>query len=95
MVTDPVYDTFAPKALAATNVDVIKQALKDANERVARQHYVISLLQPYLFELTQPWLKGYTGQNNAFWGGTNGPQLLGFYGARFWIDQKLKTSSGH
>ena len=95
MVSDTVFDTFAPKALAATNVDVIKQALKDANERVARQHYVISLLQPTLFELSQPWLKGYTGQNNAFWGGTNGPQLLGFYGARFWIDQKVKLASGH
>jgi peptide/nickel transport system substrate-binding protein len=95
MVSDPVYDTFAPKAAAANNLNDIKQALKDANERVARQHYVISLLQPNLFELSQPWLKGYNGQNNAFWGGTNGPQLLGFYAGRFWIDQNLKKSMGH
>jgi peptide/nickel transport system substrate-binding protein len=85
MVTDPVFDTFAPKAAAATSLDTIKQALKDANNEAARQHYVISLLQPYTFELTQPWLHGYTGQNSAFWGGTNGPQLLGFYAARFWL----------
>jgi peptide/nickel transport system substrate-binding protein len=85
MVSDPVFDTYAPKAAASTSLTDIRQALRDANERVARQHYVISLLQPYTFELTQPWLKGYTGQNSAFWGGTNGPQLLGFYAARFWI----------
>jgi ABC-type transport system substrate-binding protein len=95
MVSDPVYDTFAPKAAAASNMNDIKQALKDANERVARQHWVISLLQPYTFEIVQPWLKGYTGQNSAFWGGTNGPQLLGFYAGRFWIDQNIKKSLGH
>jgi len=88
MVADPVYDTFAPKAAAATSLDDIKAALKGANEEVARQHYVISLLQPNTFELVQPWLKGYSGQNSAFWGGTNGPQLLGFYTARFWTTNK-------
>jgi hypothetical protein len=36
--------------------------IRDANERIARQHYAISLLQPMQYSLYQPWLKGYHGQ---------------------------------
>jgi hypothetical protein len=68
--------------------------VKDTNEYVARQHFVISLLQPNTFGLYQPWLKGYSGQNQSI-SGTNGPKLLAFYAARFWIDQGLKKSMGH
>ena len=46
MVSDPVFDAFYPKAMAATSVDELKQILRDANEYVARQHFAISLLQP-------------------------------------------------
>jgi len=64
---------------------------KDANAHVARQHYTISLVQPYLFGFTQPWLKGYTGQFGAQ---VNHNQLLSFYLARFWIDKNVKESIG-
>jgi len=94
MVSDPVYDAFYPKVIGATNMDDIKQIVKDTNEYVARQHFVISLLQPNTFGLYQPWLKGYSGQNQSI-SGTNGPKLLAFYAARFWIDQGLKKSMGH
>ena len=94
MVSDPIFDAFYPKALAATSVDQVKQVLKDANEYVARQHFGISLLTPNLFGLYQPWLKGYNGQTNAISGGS-GPILMGFYLSRFWIDQNLKKSLGH
>ena len=87
MVSDPVFDGFLPKAIATQNIDELKQVLRDANERVARQHYTISLVQPRLFGLTQPWFKGYTGQFGAQ---VNHNQLLSFYLARFWIDQNLK-----
>ena len=92
MVSDPVFDAFYPKALAATSVDEVKQIFRDANEYVARQHFAISLLQPMRYALYQPWLKGYSGQFGAMsWS----PQSLSFYAARVWIDQKLKKSSGH
>ena len=45
MVSDPVYDAFNVKAMAATNQDEVKQILKEANEYIARQHFSISLLQ--------------------------------------------------
>ena len=92
-ISDPVFDTFYPKALAATKVDDIKQVVRDANENVARQHYLISLLQPVAFGLSQPWLKGFSYQVGAI-GGTSGPFFLDFYAARFWIDQNVKKSMG-
>jgi len=95
MVSDPVYDAFYTKALTDTNVDDVKQIVKDANEYVARQHFVVSLLQPKLIGLCQPWLKGYNGQNQSISGTATAPKLLGFYGARFWIDQTLKKSLGY
>ena len=85
MVSDPVFDSFYPKALAATNVDEVKRIFRDANEYVARQHFAISLLQPMRYVLYQPWLKGYSGQFGSIsWS----PQSLSFYAARFWIDRE-------
>ena len=95
MVSDPVFDAFYDKAIAATSEDQLKQVLKEANERVARQHYVISLLQPMEYSLCQPWLKGYHAQIYSIWMGVGGASMLSFYGARFWIDQKLKKSMGY
>jgi len=90
MVSDPVYDALNAKAVASTSLDDFRQVLKDMNEQVARQHYVISLLQPNLFSLHQPWLKGYTGQIYAFSGNSAGLSMLGYDTPRFWIDQNLK-----
>ena len=95
-VSDHVIDAFYPKALAATGIDELKQILIDVNERVARQHFVISLLQPPIsYCLYQPWVKGYHGQIHSMWMGMGGPSRLSLYGARFWIDQNLKKSMGH
>jgi peptide/nickel transport system substrate-binding protein len=88
------FDQFYPAALAATSIDQVKQIVKAANENVARQHFCVSLCQVYTYSLSQPWLKGYNAQNHALYGGSNGPLLLCYYGARFWIDQNMKTSMG-
>jgi ABC-type transport system substrate-binding protein len=95
MVSDPVFDAFYPKALAATSEDELKPIMRDANERAARQHFAISLLQPMSYALCQPWLKGFHGQIHSVWMGMGGPSRLSLYGARFWIDKKLKKSLGH
>lgn len=95
MVHDTVFDSFYLKAMAATSIDNTKKIVKDANRYVARQHFAISLCQINTFNLYQPWLKGYTGQDCATSADTGGPQLLFFYPARFWIDKELKKSMGH
>ena len=95
MVNDPLIDAFYPKALAATSEDEIKQIMRDMEERVARQHFAISLLQPMEYYPCQPWLKGFHGQIHSIWMGIGGPSRLSLYGARFWIDQKLKKSERH
>ena len=89
MVDDPVYTAFQPKSLVASTLTEVKQLLRDQNEYVARQHYLISLLQPMSYCLTQPWLKGYTGQTRGI-SGANNPFFMGFYAARLWIDPSLK-----
>jgi ABC-type transport system substrate-binding protein len=94
-VDDTVIDAFYTKALAATTEDEMKQIMRDMNERVVRQHFAISLLQPMVYNLYQPWLKGYHGQIHSVWMSMGGPSRLSLYGARFWIDRKLKKSMGH
>jgi peptide/nickel transport system substrate-binding protein len=89
IINDPVYNDFITKTLAATNLDDVKEFVKEQSEYVAQQHYVISLLQPMSFCLYQPWLKGYSGQTRGISGSSN-PFFMGFYAARFWIAQSLK-----
>ena len=93
MVSDPMVDTFWPKAQAAGSIEEAKKIFRDANEYIARQHFAISLFQrPMHYSLYQPWLKGYNAQFGAVsWS----PPSLSFYTSRFWIDQKLKKSMGH
>ena len=89
-ITDPIYHSFHPKAWTATSFDEVKQLLRDCNEYVARQHFIISLLQPMESALYQPWFKGFNGQDDSI-----SRHLLYYYPARFWIDHKLKKSMGH
>ena len=95
MVNDPTFESFYNKALAATNIDQVKQVVKDANLYVAQQHYAVSLLQPMTFALYQPWFKGFSGQFGAISGPGGTPTFLYCYPARFWIDRDLKKSLGH
>ena len=91
-VSDPVYDSFYARAIAATGLEEVKTIFREANEYVARQHFAIPLVQPMQYSLYQPWFKGYHGQFGAIcWS----PPSFSFYTARFWIDGKLKKSMGH
>ena len=95
MVSDPVFDDFYTKALAANDLPSIMQVLKDANTYVAQQHFAISLLAAKQFALCQPWLKGYNGQVFALDTSQTAPLAAYFYCSRFWIDQNLKASMGY
>jgi len=90
-VNDSVYVAFHPKGWTTTSFDDIKKLLKDCNEHVARQHYLVSLLQPMEYALYQPWFKGYNGQFDSI-SAAAGPHRLFYYAARFWLDHKLNTS---
>jgi peptide/nickel transport system substrate-binding protein len=94
VIEDPELDAFHPKSWEVSSFDEIKKLLRDCNELVARKHFLISLLQPMECVLYQPWFKGYHGQRDALTG-ADGPHLLFYYPARFWIDQKLKKSMRH
>jgi len=73
MVSDPTFDTYYPKAMAATSADSMKQILTDANKYVAQQHLSISLMLPMNEVLYQPWIFGYNGQSRAISRGTAQP----------------------
>ena len=93
-INDAVYRAFHPKAWEVSSFEEIKKLLRDCNEHVARQHYLISLLQPMEYALYQPWFHGYTGQFDSI-SSAAGPHRLFYYAARFWIDEKMKKSMGH
>jgi hypothetical protein len=84
MVSDPVFDNLYHKAVATNTENELKEVLRDVNEHVARQHYVLSLLQPMEYSLCQPWVKGYHAQIYSIWMGVGGASMLSFYTARFW-----------
>jgi len=69
--------------------DQIKQIVQDENEYVAQQHFLIGLLQPNVFFLSQPWLKGFNGQYGTA-AQTTGPFMAYHYYARFWISQSAE-----
>jgi peptide/nickel transport system substrate-binding protein len=93
-VSNPVFDSFYPRATTAKNDDELKKVIRDANEHVARQHYAVSLLLPLQYSLYQPWVKAYAAQGHSVWMGSGGPSLLSYFGARYWIDRDVKKSFG-
>ena len=94
MVSDPYIDATYARAVNATSGADFKQAVYDMNYYVAKMHYAISLTTPNTTALCQPWFKGFMGQDNSVYGGS-GPRLMGFYNARFWVDQNLKKNMGY
>jgi ABC-type transport system substrate-binding protein len=96
MVSDPNYDALVTQSLTASTTDQYKAVMQKVNQLVAQQHYVISVCQPQLFTVYQPWLKGFSAQNESLSAtGSNSALWFFQFGARFWIDSKLKTSLGH
>jgi len=83
------------RPLKASGEEETKKILRAMNEHVARQHYAPAYCNPQNMPFGQPWLKGYSGQIHSVWMGIGGPSRLSMYGARFWIDHKLKKSLGH
>ena len=94
-IDDPVYSGLYAQAVAATSLTDVQKIFQQMDQEVVTQHLSYACRRRYSIDVAQPWLKGFSGQNYAITTGAGGPQLLGFYGARFWIDQNIKKSTGH
>jgi peptide/nickel transport system substrate-binding protein len=66
-VSDPKIDGWKAQALTSTTVDQVKQILHDENLYIAQQHFEISVADPSVFVMLQPWVKGVTGPSGAGW----------------------------
>jgi peptide/nickel transport system substrate-binding protein len=95
MVDDPGFNSFLPRALAASDFEDLRKIVREANEYVARQHFSICLQRIMAYSLCQPWVKGFNGQFGSAWSHAGGPAMLSFYLGRFWIDRQLKKSAGY
>jgi peptide/nickel transport system substrate-binding protein len=91
-VSNADLDALYPQAVNATSMDQIQQLLLKLNQIVAQNQWAVSILPVVSYGINQPWIKGYNGQFFAISGGSSsGPQLLGFFASRFWIDQNVKN----
>ena len=89
VVNDPNFNAFDTQALGASSTNDVQAIVLAANQYVAQQHFVISLLQPYSYALYQPWLKGFNDQYGSI-NGSAGYITLSIFGARYWIDKSLE-----
>jgi hypothetical protein len=62
MVSDPKIDGWYAAAINATSVDQIKQIVNAENQYIVQQNFQLSLVQPNVFFLCQPWVVGFNGQ---------------------------------
>jgi peptide/nickel transport system substrate-binding protein len=90
MVDDAGFNSFLPRALAATDFEDLRKIMREANEYVAQQHFSICLQRIMAYSLCQPWVKGFNGQFGSAWAHGGGPAMLSFYLGRFWVDENAK-----
>jgi peptide/nickel transport system substrate-binding protein len=99
LVNDTVITQYNTNAITAQSVSSVKQLLHDENLYIAQQHLAISLAQPSVFNMVQPWVKGNMGVNPLGDAVTGAGFIIG---AGFsdgvplgvWIDRNLKYSEG-
>lgn len=87
--SDPTCDSLYAKSLAATSVTEYQNIFNQMNQYIAQNNCMISLVTTENFFYCQPWLKGFAAQDDSVVG-NSGPRLIGFYCARYWIDQSKK-----
>ena len=88
-VADPVYDAMIEVAKVATTIEEQDRLAGEMDMYAITRFWSIWGPVSPQFIVTQPWIKGYNGENSL--GG--GRQNLIF--TRVWIDQELKEAMGH
>jgi len=91
LVNDPTMTNYYNQAVAAQNVPAEQTILQQANLYVAQHHFAISLAQPSIFNMVQPWIKGNPGAN-TFGDTVTGAGFGDGVPVGVWIDSALKTS---
>jgi hypothetical protein len=79
--------------LAAPTLAQTQALVVQGNQYQAQQQWSVSLPCPMQFAVCQPWLNGYNAQTFSI-SSTSGVLEIGFYCARFWINQSMKQSLG-
>ena len=87
-VSNPEYDALVEAAQNASTVEEQQRASQEALLLLLRNHYYMWAGKEPKFNVSQPWVKGYSGE----WGlGTRARALVV---ARLWLDPDLKESMG-
>jgi hypothetical protein len=85
---------FNSEAIAAQSISAVQTLLQQANLYVAQQHFAISLAQPSIFDMVQPWVGGNPG-TNSLGDAVTGAGFGDGVPLAVWIDQNLKSSDGY
>jgi len=89
-VNDSAYDAIRDTFWSTNDPDKAAQAMREADKYIIENHWLVTVCPTVSYNLWQPYIKGYSGENGLFlssWGG-------GYFRARLFVDQKLKTSMG-
>ena len=87
-LSDPVYDALYEKAAAASTFEEQKPLVTEMDIYAIKRHWFIWTPEAPLFNVIQPWVKGYNGE--AALGGSMPIPVF----ARLWIDSELKEAMG-
>jgi peptide/nickel transport system substrate-binding protein len=90
LFSDKAYDQKMDNILAATSAAERSKKMQELSADCIRAASTINWPLPYVYQVWQPWIKGYHGEYHL--GGTKyeGPIF-----ARIWLDQNLKKTMGH
>ena len=83
---DPVYDALVEKMGTTLDATEPKRLSIECDMYALSHHWRVNVIPINTFNIFQPYLKGYNGEGLTF--GETG------YFARWWVDQKVKTSMG-
>ena len=88
-ITDPVYNAAWEAATAATTLEDLAKATREANQRYIEQMWSNMFPVTPFYMVHQPWLKNYRGELGA--GTEDHLQVLKY----LWVDTQLKEAMGH
>ena len=74
---------------AATSKEAWIPIMKEFNEYIMRQHFQVYGHKAPLFQVAQPWVKGFNGETQLH--GAEEHLVL----SRIWLDQDLKREMGY
>ena len=87
-VSDPDFDAIIDALRLTTDLEEYQRLFREADMYMIERHWNIWGPDSPLYQVSQPWVKGYNGENGL------GVQQTRSLFARLWIDQELKEAMG-